>query len=61
MDADLVIFDPQTISDRADFAGIGIPDAPPAGIHRVIIGGRTAVKDNQVVNNRLGKILKRPT
>lgn len=59
MDADLVVFDPQTIADRADFAGVGIPDAPPAGIHRVIVNGRTAVIENRVVNEKLGKIIKR--
>lgn len=60
MDADLVVFDRATIADRADFAGIGVPDAPPVGIHRVIIGGETAVVNGRIVNDRLGKILRRP-
>ena len=57
MDADLVVFDPRTIAERAVF--ITAPDAPPAGIHRVIIGGRTAAVNNEVVNCRLGRIIKR--
>lgn len=56
-DADLVVFDPQTIAERATF--IEAPDAPPAGIHRVIVNGRTAVIDNQIINDRLGRIIKR--
>lgn len=56
-DADLVVFDTQTIAERATF--IENPDAPPVGIHRVIIGGRTAAIDNEIINSRLGKIIKR--
>ena len=59
MDADLVVFDPQTIADRADFAGIGVPDAPPVGIHRVIVNGKTAVLENEIIDERLGKIILR--
>lgn len=59
MDADLVVFDPKTLTDRADFAGIGVPDAPPEGISRVILGGQTAVLNNRVVNERLGRIIRR--
>ena len=35
-----------------DFAGIGVPDAPPVGVHRVLIGGQTAaiVMGNQLIN-----------
>ena len=58
-DADLVVFNPATLADRADFAGIGTPDAPPVGVERVIIGGRTAVEKGRVINDRLGRILKR--
>lgn len=57
MDADLVIFDPQTIGERAHF--IENPDAPPVGIHRVMIAGKTAVLENEIMNQNLGKIIKR--
>ena len=56
MDADLVVFDPQTVSERAKF--IDQPDAPPVGIHRVMIGGKTAVLSNEVVNEKLGRIIR---
>jgi len=57
MDADLVVFDPAVIAERARF--IDGPDAPPVGIHRVIIGGRTAAVDNVIVNDRLGRVISR--
>lgn len=56
-DADLVVFDPKTIAERAVF--IDAPDAPPTGVHRVIIGGKTAAVDNKIVNDRLGRIIRR--
>jgi N-acyl-D-amino-acid deacylase len=40
-DADLCLFDPQTVSDRADF-GAGTCALAPAGIKCVIAGGRVA-------------------
>ncbi len=56
MDADLVVFDPNAIAEQADF--INAPDAPPKGIRRVIIAGQTAVEDNRIVNDRLGRIIR---
>lgn len=38
-DADLVVFDPDQIEDRAGYPGLGVPDAPPVGIHHVIVNG----------------------
>lgn len=60
MDADLVVMDTHTIAERADFAGVGVPDAPPVGIERVLIAGKTAVIGSKVVNDRLGRILPGP-
>ena len=59
MDADLTVFDMHEIADRADFAGIGVPDAPPVGVHRVLIGGQTAAIGDKVVNERLGRTIPR--
>jgi len=56
-DADLVVFDTRTIAERAAF--IENPDAPPVGIKRVLIGGKTAVVDNEIIRSDLGKIIKR--
>ena len=58
-DADLVAFDPRTIDSRADFAGIGVPTPRPSGSTASWIGGRQAVDGTKILNDRLGKILKR--
>ncbi len=55
MDADITIFDPETIIDGATFAE---PTLPPVGISHVILDGKIAVKDNEVVEGRLGKFIK---
>ena len=55
-DADIVIFDPETVRDRATFEE---PLLPPDGIFDVLIGGETAVSDGQVVNDRLGRAVRR--
>ena len=60
MDADLTVFDMHEIADRADFAGIGVPDAPTMGVHRVLIGGQTAAIGDKVVNEHLGRTIPRP-
>ena len=54
-DADLVLFDPDRLEDRATFAE---PILPPVGIHRVIIGGETAVLNGEIVNGNLGKAVR---
>lgn len=56
MDGDLVIFNLDTIIDGADFIE---PTKPPKGIEYVIIDGKIALKQNQIVNNRLGKSIRR--
>lgn len=55
-DADLVIFDPKTIADRATFAE---PLLAPVGIQRVMIGGRTAVLHGEIVDGTLGRSVRR--
>ena len=44
--ADLVIFNRETIIDHADFIGRGKPDASPEGIEYVIVNGKIVVKNN---------------
>ncbi len=44
-DADLVIFDPARIEDRAGYPGSGVPDAPPLGVHHVIVNGVPVVSE----------------
>lgn len=56
MDGDIVIFNPATIIDQATFTE---PTKPPIGIEYVIIDGKIALERNNVVNNRLGKSIRR--
>ena len=55
-DADVVIFDLETIQDGATFSE---PALAPKGIDYVLIGGEIAARDCQVVENRLGKVLRK--
>jgi len=55
MDADIVIFDPVKITDRADFEQ---PLLPNEGIRRVIVGGKTAVADDKALNVLNGGTLR---
>ncbi|MEI7463549.1 MAG: amidohydrolase family protein, partial [Candidatus Taylorbacteria bacterium] len=56
MDADLVIFDPLTIIDNATFDS---PAEMPSGIQYVILDGKIAVHNNQILRNRLGCAIRR--
>ncbi len=53
-DADLVIFDPETVADKADYPGLGQPNAAPAGIRYVIVGGKVAARDGAATGERAG-------
>ncbi len=53
-DADLVIFNPDTILDRATFEE---PTLPPVGIHYVIINGKIAVKGQTLLREDLGTFI----
>lgn len=55
-DADVVIFDPETIRDRATFE---TPDLPPEGIDYVFVNGEIACDHGVLVQDRLGRVLKR--
>jgi N-acyl-D-amino-acid deacylase len=54
--ADVTLFDPQRIEDRARFDD---PAAAPAGIRTVLINGRPAVADGAVVDLHAGQVLRR--
>ena len=53
--ANLVVFDPATVLDRATFDD---PMQFPVGIRDVIVGGSAAVRDGSVTGARAGKIVK---
>jgi N-acyl-D-amino-acid deacylase len=49
--ADITIFDPETIMDKADYPDRGKPNAPPVGIERVIINGRQVLVNGEFTDN----------
>lgn len=53
-DADITIFDPDTIQDGADFSELNIP---PMGIEYVIVNGKVAVDHNNIINDRAGRFV----
>ena len=55
-DADITVFDLETIRDCATFAQ---PALPPEGIEYVFIGGKPALEHGNIVNSRLGRALRK--
>ena len=53
--ADLVVFDPATVLDRATTDD---PEQPPAGLPHVLVNGRFAVRDGQYTGARAGMVLR---
>lgn len=53
-DADITIFDPDTIRDGATFDDLHIP---PVGIDEVLLGGKVALLDGEIKNDRLGRFI----
>ena len=54
-DADLVIFDPETIIDQSTYAE---PEKKPLGIKYVLVNGEIAVKDGRVTGATSGQVLR---
>lgn len=54
-DADVVIFDPERVADRATFEQ---PTLPPAGIDYVFLGGCLAARDGKIVRGDLGRSVR---
>ncbi len=52
-DADLVVFDPAKITDRADYPGLGRPDESPEGIDCVVVTGEIVAKNGKIIENVL--------
>ena len=55
-DADIVLFDPETIKGNATFSQ---PDLPPDGIEYVLIGGKIAARHGTIVDAGLGKAVRK--
>jgi N-acyl-D-aspartate/D-glutamate deacylase len=56
-DADLTIFDPATVIDRATYEDATLPSA---GIPYVIVGGQPVVDAGQVTSARPGRAIRAP-
>ena len=54
--ADLVLFDPETISDSATFSD---PTLPARGIHSVWVNGTLSYTSQGLTGNRAGRFLRR--
>jgi N-acyl-D-amino-acid deacylase len=54
--ADITVFDPATIIDRAKFAA---PTTPAAGIHLVLVNGQAVWRDGAATGARPGRALRR--
>lgn len=50
--ADLVIFNFDTIIDKANYINFGKPDAPPLGIDYVLVNGSVVVRTGELTTNR---------
>ena len=57
-DADLVIFDPDTIIDRAGWVD-GTLDQKPDGISHVIVSGEVVVENNTLTGATPGRLIRR--
>jgi N-acyl-D-amino-acid deacylase len=56
--ADIVVFDPATVADRATFQE---PHQYPVGFTHVLVNGVAAVEDEAFVDARAGRVLRRHT
>jgi N-acyl-D-amino-acid deacylase len=57
-DADIVVFSPDTIEDKAQFPCFGDTAAHPEGIDCVMVNGEIVIMGNKVSQNKPGKILR---
>ncbi|KAA0574120.1 D-aminoacylase [Azospirillum sp. Sh1] len=55
--ADLCVFDPATVSDRADFRS---PTEPADGIVHVFVNGQPVLRDGGIVGARPGRVIRNP-
>lgn len=57
-DADLLVFDPEVITDKAEYPCFGATDARPEGIEYVLVNGVVTVKGKKVLNVKAGRAIK---
>jgi N-acyl-D-aspartate/D-glutamate deacylase len=58
MVADVTVFDPATVIDRATFQQ---PTLPSEGIKHVLVNGRIALRNGEATSERAGRVIKRTT
>jgi N-acyl-D-aspartate/D-glutamate deacylase len=56
MKADLVLFDGDSIRDRATFQD---PHRYPDGVHHVLVNGQPVVENGEHTGNRPGRVLRK--
>lgn len=56
MKADLVVFDPETVSDRSTYTD---PHQYPAGISWVLVNGQVAVENGETAGKTAGRLIRR--
>ncbi len=57
-DADILVFDPEFITDKAEYPCFGATDTRPEGIEYVFVNGVMTVKGKEVLDVNPGKIIK---
>ena len=57
-DADILIFDPKVIEDKADYPCFGSTEVRPEGIEYVFVNGVITVKGKEVLDTKAGKVIK---
>jgi N-acyl-D-amino-acid deacylase len=57
MKADLVVFDPTTVSDRSTYQ---MPKQHPEGVSHVLVNGRVVIRDGNPTDERPGVVLYGP-
>ncbi|MBR5560483.1 MAG: amidohydrolase family protein [Clostridia bacterium] len=57
-DADIVVLDPEEMADRADYPGMGTPNAAPVGIRAVVVGGEIAALNGKATGAMAGQPLR---
>jgi N-acyl-D-amino-acid deacylase len=58
VDADILVFDPAVITDKAEYPCFGETDARPEGIEYVFVNGVMTVKGKEVLNVKAGRVIK---
>lgn len=59
LDADLAIFDIESIRDNAKFPDVGMPDGKPEGIPYVVVNGKLTVSKSEIVDGIMaGKCIR---